>query len=93
VKAPSKEEWFKVYYFIMLLATWVAYALREWAMPEHLAAYVAVLVVFGLAAAGARIVAARSESKAEDQDPSSLKQRELRALAEEQLEQARRGER
>lgn len=90
MKAPSKEEWFKVYYFTMFLALWVAYALGGWAISEHLAVYLGVLVMFGLAAAGARMMAGRSESEVKDQD---LKQRELRALAEELLEQARRGER
>jgi hypothetical protein len=89
MKAPSKKEWLKVYYFIMFLGTWVAYALRAWAMPEHVAVYVAALVILGLAAAGARVVAARSGSEAESGD-ASLKQRELAALAEEMLERARR---
>jgi membrane protein implicated in regulation of membrane protease activity len=93
VKAPSKKEWFEACLFIFLLfvAVSIAYALRGWAISEHLAVSLGVIVIFGLAAAaiGVRMVA-RSKSKGEDQD---LKQRELRALAEEQLERARRDER
>lgn len=93
MKAPSKKEWFEACFFIflLLLAVSIAYALRGWAISEHLAVSLGVVVIFGLAAVaiGARMVA-RSKSKGEDED---LKQRELRALAEEQLKQAGRGER
>jgi len=87
MKAPSKKEWSKAYYFIMFLTIWVAYALRAWAMPEHVAVYVAVLVILGLAAASARVAAARSEDESGD---ASLRQQELEGLGAEILERARR---
>ena len=92
MKSPSEKDWLKIYFFIMFFAIWVAYALRAWAMPEHQAIYVLALVTLGLAAAGARVVAARTAREPKGGD-GAVKQRELAALAEEMLERARRSAR
>jgi hypothetical protein len=64
---------------------------KEGVITEHWPASFGLVVIFGLAVAAtvARVVG-RAKSKDEDQ---GLKERELRALAEDQLKQAKRGER
>ena len=87
MKVPTRDEWLAAYYFVMLLATGVAFTLRDWASrDDHIGLYFGVLFAFAVLALSARVAATNAKSKLDDLDPSSRKFREMLAIAREEIE-------